>query len=140
MPEIAELLRQAGLPIKGVESNLSAGYVVSRHDSGVVGVCGVEIYSTDGLLRSVVVHPEWRGKSLGRALVEDRISWAKSEGLRRLYLLTTDAEGYFERFGFNAVAREDTPAGIRASSEFSTLCPDTAVVMVLFLGDPGEES
>jgi amino-acid N-acetyltransferase len=139
MPEVAALLDEANLPIEGVDEQIGAGYVVARAGEGIVGVCGVEEYGPDGLLRSVAVHPSLRDRSLGCALVEDRISWAKNEGLKRLYLLTTDAEAYFVRFGFTRIEREETPATIRSSSEFSSLCPDTAVVMVLSLDDPGED-
>jgi amino-acid N-acetyltransferase len=139
MPSVAALLCEGDLPVEGVEEQLGAGYVVAREDEGVVGVCGVERHGADGLLRSVAVLSSRRDRSLGRALVEDRISWARAEGLQRLYLLTTDAEGYFMRFGFSRIDREDTPANIRGSSEFSLLCPDSAVVMVLTLVDPGED-
>lgn len=149
---IHSLLREGALPVEGVEEHLRRGYVVAvrgaeatrmsgveKRGAEVVGVCGVEKHGPYGLLRSLAVSPSRRGTGLGRVLVEDRVRWAGGEGLRALYLLTTDADGYFERFGFVRVDRGETPPEIKASSEFSSLCPESAVVMVLPLSNHGED-
>ncbi len=148
---IHSLLREGALPPEGVEERLREGYVVAVcgaeatgvggiEDQGpeVVGVCGVEKHGPYGLLRSLAVSSPQRGTGIGRILVENRIKWAADEGLRALYLLTTDAEGYFERFGFVRIERAEAPAEIKASSEFSSLCPESAAVMVLPLSGRGE--
>jgi amino-acid N-acetyltransferase len=41
-------------------------------------------------------------------------------------LLTETADGYFERFGFDRVDREQLPSAVSASPELSGACPDTA--------------
>jgi mannose-6-phosphate isomerase-like protein (cupin superfamily) len=57
-------------------------------------------------------------------------SHARNLGVRRLYLLTTTAEAYFAKRGFERCAREAAPAAIRQTREFRSLCPDTAACMV----------
>jgi arsenate reductase (thioredoxin) len=44
-------------------------------------------------------------------------------------LLTETAEIFFARKGYHTVDRKDAPAEIQASSEFSHLCPSSAVLM-----------
>lgn len=133
----AGLLRECELPVQGVDEHFEGGYAVAVSGGEVIGVCGIEAHGPYGLLRSAAVSPSWRGRSVGRALVENRIAWARERGIRSLYLLTTDASEYFERFGFARVARDDVPSEIKLSSEFSYLCPQSAVVMILSLDDTG---
>lgn len=46
-----------------------------------------------------------------------------------IYLLTETAKPYFEKRSYTIVERDNTPDVIRRSSEFSHVCPVTAVVM-----------
>jgi amino-acid N-acetyltransferase len=46
-----------------------------------------------------------------------------------VFLLTTTAEGFFPRFGFEAVRHADVPASVQASVEFQSACPASAIVM-----------
>jgi amino-acid N-acetyltransferase len=54
---------------------------------------------------------------------------ARKKGLTTLYLLTQTAEKYFEKKGFEKIARDQTPHEVQQSKEFSHLCPSTAVAM-----------
>ncbi len=109
--------------------------LVAVDDDGVVGAAGIELYGSQGLLRSVVVHVDWRGLGIGERLVEEAIGVARKSGVRELYLLTEDAADYFERYQFRSVARDEVAGPVRASAEFSYLCPSTAEVMVRELAD-----
>lgn len=128
LPAVEKLLAASELPLAGVREALGT-FVVAESEGELVGVAGLEICRNDALLRSVAVKPEWRSKGVGRALVTRAIADAESRGIRALYLLTTTAEHYFPSFGFNAIKREDVPADVRATKEFTTACPDTATVM-----------
>ncbi len=121
-------LLAAGLPVDGVEANLEAFFICER-GGRFGGAAGLEVYGRDGLLRSVVVEPGFRRHGVGRQLCETVIAHAGSKGCLDVYLLTLDAAAYFERLGFRVVERDHAPPGIRASEEFSSLCPDTAVLM-----------
>ena len=128
---VRRLLAEAGLPVAGVEEQLLKVFRVAERGGGLTAVAGCEIHGTVGLLPSLAVREERRGARLARRLVEDRLAWARRRGLRAVYLLTTNATAYFERLGFVPVERSETPAEIRASSEFATVCPDSAIVMTL---------
>ena len=125
---IERLLAASTLPLDGVRESL-ADFVVAEHGDGIVGVAGLESCCDDALLRSVAVAPGWRSRGLGRALVTRVISDAEARGIRALYLLTNTAERYFPSFGFHRVSRDEVPASVRETAEFSHACPDSAAVM-----------
>ena len=130
---VVALLRAAELPVEGVTDQLEDGFVVVERDGAITAAAGLEVYGGYGLLRSVAVDGAARGRGLGDQLVRDRIEWARARGLRGVYLLTTTAAPFFAERGFRTVSRDDVPAAIRRSSEFSEICPSTATVMRLEL-------
>jgi len=130
---VESLLSASGLPTAGV-AELLDGFLVAEHDGTIVGVVGVEDCCREyGLLRSTAVAAEWRGHGVGRHLVERAIAEAEARGTKALYLLTMTAERYFPSFGFVETSRDEVPAEVKATSEFSALCPSTSTVMTLGL-------
>jgi N-acetylglutamate synthase-like GNAT family acetyltransferase/SAM-dependent methyltransferase len=128
---VQALLRAADLPAGGVADQFEDGYVVAEADGALVGAAGLETYGGYGLLRSVVVAPEWRGRGIAESLIRDRVEWGAARGLRAIYLLTTTAGPYFEKHGFASVERDQIPGAVRRSSEFMDICPTTAVALEL---------
>ena len=53
--------------------------------------------------------------------------------LAELYLLTTTAEGFFPRLGWEPVARAELPAELAGSQELRGACPASAAAMRLRL-------
>lgn len=99
-----------------------------------IGIIGVEIIGTDGLLRSLAVSEAARGFGYGKALVSSLEVFAKQKNVRDLYLLTDTAETFFESLGYERLDREAVSVGVRSTKEFSSLCPDDAAVMRKSLG------
>jgi N-acetylglutamate synthase-like GNAT family acetyltransferase len=128
LPGALSLLRRAQLPVEGVVDQFG-NYVVVRDEGHLVGVAGIEVHGSDGLLRSVVVDPDYRGEGAGRSLVECALDLARRMGLTRLYLLTTTARDYFARQGFADCPRDQAPPAIRQSWEFREGCPSTSSFM-----------
>jgi amino-acid N-acetyltransferase len=127
--EALDLLRRIDLPVTDVADRWGHYFVVHEDDGRVVGVGGLELYGDDGLLRSLAVDTEYRGQGLGGSLVEAICARARRLDLGVVYLLTTDADRYFARLGFQECPREEAPEGIRESWEFKVGCPSTAVLM-----------
>jgi amino-acid N-acetyltransferase len=125
---IEHLLSTLKLPTAGVAEWISR-FWVAEQDGKPVGVVGIEQYGDAALLRSVAVDASCRDTGLGRALVETALAAARREGIRSVYLLTTTAERYFPRFGFEQITRDEVPDSLRASVEFREACPASAVVM-----------
>ncbi len=131
------LLAAAGLPLDGLADQFPAGFAVAEAGGGLAGAAGIERHGDDGLLRSVVVSPEWRGRGLGARLVRDRLAWAAAQGLRTVYLLTTTAPAYFPRLGFRVAERADVPTAVQASREFAGVCPASASLLAVRLAQTG---
>ena len=124
------LLKSSGLPADDLNytKDLLVGYY---EGNDLVGTGGLEVYGDYALLRSLSVKMGIRGKSVGSAITEFLINEAKKRKLKGIYLLTETARGFFLKKGFQDTARTDVPEELKASSEFSHVCADTAVVMVL---------
>jgi amino-acid N-acetyltransferase len=132
--EVLALLAASALPLAGVEQVFPAGFIVSHDgDGGLDAVAGVEIHGTVGLLRSVAVRADRRGTGLGQAISSAAVSWARDAALTDLYLLTTTADEFFPRLGFQRVDRSVMPVALSASAELRGACPASAVAMHLRL-------
>jgi len=129
LPFIFDLLKGSNLPYEDISSKLDCLFVAYTSNE-VVGIGGVEIYDEYGLLRSLVVKEELRGKGYGKRLCLKLMEQAKQKDVKELYLLTTTAKTFFEKLGFSLIERDEAPEVIRKTDEFSSLCPSTAVCMV----------
>lgn len=125
---IVALLKTNNLPV----SDLGTGqriFLVALSDGKAVGCVAVEMYGEAGLLRSLVVNKDFRGKGIGQKLVAEAEVWSCDNGLKSLYLLTTTAAGFFPKAGWINTDRASVPEKIATSSEFTSVCPSTAVCM-----------
>ncbi len=123
-----ELLTRSGLPTADLMT--AQPTLLGWWDEAVlIGVVGVESLGTIGLLRSLAVRADRRGTGLGGRLAAAAEGWAREQGIRELFLLTTTAERFFAARGYHVVARSAVPDAIQATSEFTTICPASAVVM-----------
>jgi amino-acid N-acetyltransferase len=125
---IERLLIDSHLPFEGI-APLLPGFLVAESERQVVGVVGLEACGNYALLRSAAVSEPWRGKGVGKQLVERAVASAEAKGIRALYLLTTTAEHYFPSFGFETTTRDAVPAEVQATEEFRGACPASATVM-----------
>jgi phosphinothricin acetyltransferase len=133
---IEKLLTTAALPLDGAREHLE-DFLLADHDGMLVGCAAVERYGHAGLLRSVAVAESVRGTGIGAALVERSLADARAAGLSTVVLLTTTAERFFPRFGFEVVDRAAVPDVLRESAEFRGACPASATVMRLTLAPQG---
>ena len=133
LARLQELLSLCGLPFDGVADHLRA-FLVARDGDRLAGSVGLERHGTDGLLRSLAVHPDYRRTGLGARLTRRALEKARRLGLRRLFLLTETASEYFLRFEFRPVPREQAPPALQESVEFALACPETAICMERRLG------
>jgi amino-acid N-acetyltransferase len=134
LPGVLALLAERRLAPNHVETQFGPQYAVAETPEGdLIGVAGVERYEGDGLFRSAAVSERYAGQGIGETLTRDRLSWARREGLRALYLLTETAADYWPRFGFVRVSRDSAPEPIRRSPEWAGGCPASAVAMRLDL-------
>jgi amino-acid N-acetyltransferase len=128
LPGVLQLLSYQHLPLDDVEHHIGT-MVVARDAERVVGVAALELYDDGALLRSVAVDSAIQGRRLGHQLTEAALSIARENGIEAVFLLTTTAEHFFPRFGFERIARSEVPDSVKASVEFQSACPASAVVM-----------
>jgi amino-acid N-acetyltransferase len=131
LPVVLRLLRAASLP-EDVAPHFDNFFVADR-GGVVVGAVGLEFLGANALLRSLVVDQHSRHTGLGRSLAYQAIGQAKSRSIRNLFLLTIDAASFFERIGFERLPHAAAPPEVRATRQFSELCPSTASLMKLEL-------
>jgi N-acetylglutamate synthase-like GNAT family acetyltransferase len=124
------LLQLANLPTEDITPEMLEHFLTAHAGHTLVGAAGVEVLGETGLLRSVAVEEAQRGTGLGKRLVEAAEEHAREAGVRELYLLTTDAEDFFASQGYRSVTRDQAPAAIKATAQFSELCPSSSSLMV----------
>ncbi len=125
---VEQLLADLSLPLAGVADWIERFWVADSAGA-IVAVAGLELYDGAALLRSVAVVPARRGTGIARTLVERVLESARAGRATDAYLLTTTAERYFPRLGFEAITRDEVPESVRRSVEFREACPASAVVM-----------
>ena len=148
MPELVEILRSdraewtafeanltdAGLPIADL-SDSDQAFFVFRDQCRNLGFGGFRLFGEDGLLRSVVVAEGHRGRGVGIAIVLALLARMKRGGVRRVWLLSTNAAGFFATLGFDPMDRRDAPAAISATAQFTGICPTSAALMCRVLAE-----
>jgi amino-acid N-acetyltransferase len=128
---VLALLASASLPDGGLDDQYPDAFVVAHRGDDLVGVAAAERYGDAALLRSVAVTAAVRGLGLGITLSADRIVAARDRGARAIYLLTTTAAPFYDRFGFKRLPRAELPAALASAPEVSSVCPASATCMVL---------
>jgi len=129
LADIKELLRSYHLPVEDLEEP-GVEIFEWREKDRLVGCIGLEKYSKHALLRSLAVHPDFRGKGIGKEITNWLFQESEKRGVKELFLLTETAEVFFESLSFEVVKREDIPEPVKQSREFSELCPSSAIAMM----------
>jgi len=129
LKSVQALLSDCDLPYQDVAGHLPH-FILAQKDAQLIGVIGLELLGTIGLLRSLAVSSPYRGHGLAKALYARLLAYAGRKQIKTLYLLTLTAEGFFAKLGFHNIDRKNTPTILQGTEEFRNLCPDTAVCMV----------
>ena len=134
------LLALAGLSTEGVEDRVACTMVgadetaAGQHSAGLAATACVEQAGGFGILRSVAVRPDLRGKGLGALAAACGAREARRQGLQQLWLFTETAQPFFARLGFRPVDRDTLSEEVRRSRQALSDCPATAVAMSADLG------
>lgn len=124
---IRQLLIDADLPVDDLVAEHLA--FVAGVDEQPVAAIGYEGFGDTWLLRSLVVDKKHRSQGLGARLVAALEDSAREQGVVEIWLLTTDADGFFRSLGYESRLRDEAPEVIRGTAEFADLCPASAVLM-----------
>jgi len=132
LPDILALLDDCGLPREGLADHL-ATTLVAKDGTDIVGSSALELYEEYGLLRSVAVKEADRRRGLASRLTKAALDLARDHQVTTVYLLTETASMFFPKLGFKVIQRSEVPQKVQRSVEFTTLCPETAIVMAITL-------
>ena len=124
---VIDLLRENNLPVSdlGEDKQLFA----LLQDGEVIGTGGLELLNNYALLRSISVRSDSRNKGLGTLITTALEAISKQKAIDWVYLLTTTAKEFFSRDGYEVINREDAPAAIKNTSEFSFICSSSSTLM-----------
>lgn len=98
------------IPLEVVERAARASLCIGAYDaSGAqVGLARfISDYATFAYVCDVYVLEEHRGRGLSKAMMAMASDHPKLQGLRRWTLVTLDAHGLYEQFGFRPIANQE---------------------------------
>jgi amino-acid N-acetyltransferase len=121
------LLKKNNLPADDLTDTTQL-FVLFDEDN-VLGTIGLEHDGEDALLRSLSVSEEKRNGGLGMELVSFIERYAKENGVKNIYLLTTTAAPFFSKLGYETIDRSSVSDFVRTTSEYCSVCPASATVM-----------
>ena len=124
---VIALLQENSLPVSDLDEGKQLFALI--HNNEICGTGGLEFYNSCALLRSVSVRKDLQGKGFGKYINRELERISKQRGVDHLYLLTTTAKDFFEKEGYQVMKRDEAPGPIKNTSEFSTVCASTAVLM-----------
>lgn len=127
--EVTALLAENALPIADISASSPLQFFGIRDGGALVAVVGLELNPPFGLLRSLAVRSNFRKCGLGRELVSFAESWSAAQSVESLFLLTTTAELFFLGLGYSLASRDKAPSAIRATSQFSSICPASSAFL-----------
>lgn len=99
-----------GRPRERTERALKHSLVFGLYDgSRQIGLARVvSDYAVFAYLCDVFIHEDYRGRGLGKWLMETVMSHPDLQGLRRWTLATSDAHGLYRQFGFDAPTKPES--------------------------------
>jgi amino-acid N-acetyltransferase len=128
LPAIIQLLDECKLPHSDIVPE-KQHFIVAEIDRKIIGCAGYEAYNQNGLFRSLAVKPLYRNMSIAQTMIDYIFALAKEQGIKEFFLLTTTADKFFGKLGWEIINRNDVPENIGSTTEFSSICPSVAICM-----------
>ena len=96
---------------KAIRNSLAFGVYRGKEQSGFARV--VTDYATYAYLADVIIFEPFRGRGLGKRLIQAIFDHPELRGIRRWALITQDAQEFYKPFGFHALEHPDRHMEIR---------------------------
>ena len=129
--QIKQILEACDLDHQDIRTSQLKNFLIAKaiDESALSGVVGLEPKGSVGLLRSLAVARVHRRQGLATLLVGKIEEYAREQGVAALYLLTLTAEDFFTARGYQITDRDTAPSALQETTEFKSLCPETATCM-----------
>ena len=101
--DLAESLQSTSIP---------QTWLLLDHDGAMVGTCSLLTHDMSinrhlsPWLANIYVHPDARGRGLGKVIVQHVMAQAGGLGIPTLYLFTEDQQGFYEKLGWQLLERQ----------------------------------
>jgi amino-acid N-acetyltransferase len=99
----------------------------------ILGAIGLEKYDHDGLLRTFVIERSLWNKELGNKCMNILLNYARQQGLKRLYLVTTASHTFFTELGFVSIDRDELPSSLLQTEPVQTHGVDGQIFVYYFV-------
>ncbi len=112
-------------PLTRIYDHLRDFWVYAEKTEGrIVGCCALQFCWEDlAEIRSLAVHPDFTGRAIGSALTRQAIDEARDYHIKDLFTLTY-RPGFFHRFGFSRIDRNELPLKIWGDCLLCVKFPD----------------
>jgi N-acetylglutamate synthase-like GNAT family acetyltransferase len=90
---------------QAIANSLVFGVYEGKRQIGVARV--VTDYSIVAYLCDVFIHEDYRGRGLGKWLVESVLSHPDVKNVRRWFLVTSDAHDLYRKYDFNGISQPE---------------------------------
>ncbi|MCU7810693.1 MAG: amino-acid N-acetyltransferase, partial [Candidatus Thiodiazotropha sp. (ex Notomyrtea botanica)] len=112
--ELIEPLEEEGMLVRRSRELLETEigcFTLMERDGMVIACAALYPYSQESMaeLACVVVHPDYRGGDRGERLLDHMEQSAKTQGIERLFILTTQSAHWFREHGFVQGDLKDLP-------------------------------
>ena len=112
--DLIEPCEQHGVLVKRSREKLeleAEHFTILTRDGVIIGCVGLYPYPKDamGEIAGLVVHPEYQDSGQGSRLLEEVEKQARRQGLERVFVLTTQAQHWFQERGFLESSLQDLP-------------------------------
>lgn len=106
--EYAQRERMLFRPPADIYENLQT-FRVAEDAGRAIGCCALGVIWKDlAEIKSLAVDQVYKGRGVGRALVQDAVKQARLYGISRVFALTLEPV-FFEKLGFNRLEKEQLP-------------------------------
>lgn len=127
---LTDLLDTANLHTVGIEEHVSHFFVVEQIEKEkLVGMIGMEVYKSHGLLRSFVIERPQGDLKLSVTLLNTILSYAETLKIQRVYLVTKQGSPFLTEFGFREISTCQLPAEVIASDYFKQVHPQGCIMV-----------
>ena len=85
-------------------------YILAKDRGRLVGYLALHIHSKEiAEIRSLIVHPDYRDRKIGKRMVDIALDEAKILGIKREVLALTYIADFFKKLGFVEIEKDEIP-------------------------------